>query len=404
MKPVTLNSPSQPRASTPPNNAIFNFGFRIFFFSASLFAIASMALWTASYSLGHNVATGALPPAWWHGHEMVFGYSMAVVAGFLLTAVQNWTGVAMPKGTPLALIWLPWVLARLIFALWPAWQLIAEGLDMLFVSLLTLVVGRAVFAVRQWRQAGILSKLILMLTANILFFGESIGVLASGHYWGLYLGVFILVSLVLTVGRRVTPFFIERGVGYEVKLKNSPLKDRLSMLSLLAFFIVEIFTTQHTLACLLALAAAFVQGWRLTGWYTHGIWKKPLLWSLYLAFVAIVIGLLLYFLRLFLPISAQLAMHGLAVGGIGIVTLSMIGRVSLGHTGRNIHQPSRGLVAALFLIFATFIFRTLFPAILPEHYLVWIIHSQVTWMLAFALLLAVNLKIWFTPRPDGQPG
>lgn len=385
-------------------SSIFNLGFRIFFFSATTFAILTMAIWLLSYGMGKQILSSTLAPVYWHGHELVFGYSMAVVAGFLLTAVQNWTGIRMPHGMSLTAIWLPWLCARVIFALIPDWQLLAEVLDMFFTVILLLVITRAVVKVKQWRQIGILSKLVLMLIANILFFCSSIGLLPMGHYWGLYLGVFVLVALVLTIGRRVTPFFIERGVGYPVTLKNSALKDNACLISFLAFFIVEVFTNNQVFASILALMAALTQAWRLSGWYSVGIWKKPLLWSLYLAFIAIIISLLLYFLRLWLPISNSLAMHGLATSGIGIITLSMIGRISLGHTGRDIHQPSLGLIIAIVLMFITYLFRVLLPVLLPGQYLVWIIHAQVTWILAFLLLLVVNIRVWFSPRPDGKEG
>nr|WP_233120003.1 NnrS family protein [Rappaport israeli] len=271
---------------------------------------------------------------------------MAVVAGFLLTAVQNWTGIAMPHGKSLLFIWLPWFSARLIFTLYPNAHILAECLDTLFLILLIHPIARAIFQVKQYRQMGILSKLCLLLIANLLYLSGSLNWLNQGHHLALQLGFFLILSLVLTIGRRILPFFIEKGVGYPVTLKNSALKDKLSLITFLLFFLTEIFTPWHTFASFLALSAALTQTWRLIGWYTQGIWKKPLLWSLYLGMITIIIGLTLYFLRLFFPITNSLALHALAVGGIGIISLSMIGRVSLGHTGRNIHQPSKWLIFA----------------------------------------------------------
>ncbi len=252
----------------------------------------------------------------------------------------------MPHGKSLLFIWLPWFSARLIFTLYPNAHILAECLDTLFLILLIHPIARAIFQVKQYRQMGILSKLCLLLIANLLYLSGSLNWLNQGHHLALQLGFFLILSLVLTIGRRILPFFIEKGVGYPVTLKNSALKDKLSLITFLLFFLTEIFTPWHTFASFLALSAALTQTWRLIGWYTQGIWKKPLLWSLYLGMITIIIGLTLYFLRLFFPITNSLALHALAVGGIGIISLSMIGRVSLGHTGRNIHQPSKWLIFA----------------------------------------------------------
>ena len=120
---------------------------------------------------------------------------------------------------------------------------------------------------------------------------------------------------------------------------------------------------------------------------------------------SVAFGFFLFFLQVFMPqISDSLALHALTLGGIGIMTVSMMGRVSLGHTGRNIHQPSRLLVAALIFIIAATIFRVLFPLFAPAQYTVWLIHAQASWLIAFTLLLIAYWHIWNSPRIDGKSG
>lgn len=383
------------------NNALFALGFRIFFASSAGFAVLTMTWWMGIFGFGIGAGKLNMAPMYWHGHEMVFGYSMAVVAGFLLTAVQNWTKQPMPHGRILFLIWLPWFLARLLFA-FGVWISVAMVLDVLFGCLLVYAVGKPVFAVRQWRQMGILSKLVLMVVANLLFIAGTYRWLALGQHWGLYLGVFVILALLLTIGRRVTPFFIQNATG--ATLRNSALVDRLSLFSFFAFFVLEVFTTWHALASWCALGAALANGYRLIGWHTPKLWRIPLLWSMYLSLWAVVAGFIMYFLRLWLPIAPSLAMHMLALGGIGIMTFSMIGRVSLGHTGRNIHAPPRRLVVGFFLLMLALLFRVIMPLFLPSQYLVWMIHAQALWIIAFILLVTAYARIWATPRPDGRPG
>ncbi|MDO4643163.1 MAG: NnrS family protein [Cardiobacteriaceae bacterium] len=383
--------------------AILNLGFRLFFFSATVFAVFTMLIWLSLYSYPSTWNTGTLPPTWWHGHEMIYGYAAAVVTGFLFTAVQNWTGVAMPHGWLLLLYWLPWCIARLLFIFAPNAYLIAASLDLLFAIGGFYGVLKPVIAVKQWRQMGIVSKMFLIIIGHLLFVAGLLG-LSRGIYWSLYLGVFTILAIVLTIGRRVTPFFIERGVGYPFTPKNSVLIDRLCLLTFLIFFILKIFTPWTNVANITALLCAICNTWRLIGWHTKGIWRKPLLWSMFLAFTGMILGFILYSCQLFYPVTDSLALHALTLSGIGLLTLSMMGRVSLGHSGRNIHQPPRLLIIGLYLLGGACVFRVALPLLFPNQYSVWIIHAQILWILAFLLLLIAYTHIWFSPRIDGKAG
>ena len=279
--------------------AILNLGFRLFFFTASAFAVLTMLAWLAVYQFQVAAFSGALPSPYWHGHEMVYGYAAAVVTGFLFTAVQNWTGLPLPHGWPLFCYWLPWFVARLLFAFAPGWQLVAACFDVLFALGSLYGVAKPVLAVKQWRQMGLVSKLGLLVIGQLLFIAGLLG-FARGLYWSLYLGVFTILAIVLTIGRRVTPFFTERGVGYPFTPKNSILLDRLCLVSFTVFFVLKIFTPWQAAASVFALASALTNGWRLVGWYTFGIWRRPLLWSMFLSFAGMIFGFFLFFCQLFL--------------------------------------------------------------------------------------------------------
>ena len=173
--------------------ALFELGFRPFFLLASLFAIILTAIWMASYTFSWPLPVTNISSIAWHGHEMVFGYSTAVIAGFLLTAVRNWTGVPTIKGASLILLALIWILARCLplfnSPLLFDWAAI---LDITFLLGLTLAILYPIVKVKQWRQTAIVSKLILLLAANVLYYLGVYHIVDQGISWGLFSGVYFI--------------------------------------------------------------------------------------------------------------------------------------------------------------------------------------------------------------------
>jgi len=384
--------------------ALLNLGFRPFFLGASLFAVVSVLAWTLVYTLAVPLPISGMTPFQWHAHEMIYGYSLAVIAGFLLTAVRNWTGVDTLNGLPLLGLFSLWAAARIAMLFGTKALEVAALFDILFILAFTVSVASPIIRARMWRQAGIVSKLVLMAAGSVVFYLGGFGYLESGMHWSIYGGLYLVIGLVLTMGRRVIPFFIERGVGYPVTLFNSKWVDISSLALFLALFLVELFFSDKSTVPWLAAGLFAVNVVRLVGWHTPGIWKKPLLWSLYVAYGFIVLGFLLLALSGFAGISRFVAIHGFAYGGIGLITLSMMVRVSLGHTGRDIHAPPRAAVYALAGLVAGAVFRVLLPALLPGYSLVWIGISQLLWLAAFAALVTVLLPMLVAPRPDGRFG
>jgi uncharacterized protein involved in response to NO len=344
-------------------------------------------------------------PVVWHAHEMTYGYGMAVVAGFLLTAVKNWTGVQTLQRTPLLLLFLLWLAGRVLVFLGEAIPLAVTALvDCLFAAWLIIAVSLPIVKVRQWKQFGILSKLVLLFASNLLFYAGALGLVSGGVRAGLYSGVYLLIALILVMGRRVMPFFIEKGVGYEVQLNNRQWLDLGSLAVFLVFWLVDILDPDSLLVALSAGTLFILHGIRLAGWHTPGIWYKPLLWVLFIGYGSIIIGFALKAAVYILGISPYLALHAFAVGGVGMITLGMMARVTLGHTGRDVFEPPP-LVS---WIFATFfggtVFRVLAPLLDPGHYVLWIGISQVFWIAAFSLFIIVFLPMLVQPRVDGRYG
>ena len=383
---------------------VLNLGFRPFFIGAALFSVLSMLVWMGIYVFRWSWQP-ALPAVSWHAHEMVFGYGMAVIAGFLLAAVKNWTGVQTLHGIPLLLLFLPWLAARILLLLsgadMLAWAALAA---VLFNLLLAVAIAWPIFKVRQFKQFGILSKVLLLTLANALFYSGALGVYSWGEQAGLYSGVYLIMALIFVMSRRVLPFFIERGVDQPVTLTNRDWLDGSSLFLFVAFWLVDIAKPDSMLVAVLAGLLCVLHVVRLAGWYAPGIWSRPLLWVLYLAYVALIIGFALKVAVYVFGISPFLALHAFTYGGIGLFTLGMMARVTLGHTGRNILEPPVAVGWMFSVLVAGAVIRVFIPLFDPGHYSLWMGLSQVFWVLAFFLFLWVFLPMLFRARKDGQFG
>ncbi len=394
------NSPHE----TPGGIALFNLSFRIFFLSAGLFSVLSICLWSAIYLFQLQLTIEAMTLSQWHAHEMIYGYALAVISGFLLTAAKNWTGIQTLCGKPLALMFVFWLLPRILFLMGTPFIELAATFDIAFSLMFIVALAHPIVKVKQWKQLALVFKVITLAIFNILFYLGAMGFLTQGVDWGVYGGLFLVISLILTLGRRVVPFFIEKGVDNPVKLKNSKWIDLSSLVFFLSFTIIEVFFTIPALSAILALILFAINARRLTGWYTPGIWQKSLLWSLYLSFWFLSIGFALFAAAYFPGINKYLAIHAFAVGGIGAMTLAMMARVALGHSGRSIQKPPPIMAYAFGLLLIGAVFRVFLPLIDAGHYTLWIALSQVLWIIAFTIFSLVYLPILSKPRIDGRPG
>ena len=382
---------------------ILSLGFRPFFIGAGLFGLLGIGLWMAIFTFNLPLPIEHISIVEWHAHEMIYGYSLAVIAGFLLTAVRNWTGIQTLHGTGLLILFGLWVAARIAFSV-TGHIAIAGLLDTAFMLVLLVSVSIPCIQSRQWQQIAILSKILLLTAGNVLFYLGATGELAQGIHWGLYGGLYLIIGLILTMARRVVPFFIERGVGYPVQLFNAKWLDITSVVLYLGFFVSEVFLDTAHVSAWCAAGLFIVHTVRLIGWHTPGIWKAPLLWSLYISLIFIDLGFILFVFSVYGNVPGSVALHAFAIGGIGLMTLSMMFRVTLGHTGRNVQSPPRAAVIALFLLVAAALARVLLPMVDVAHYTQWIGLSQILWIAAFTLFVVTCTPMLTTPRVDGQPG
>lgn len=400
---IQITPPGKKTSST--KLALFNLGFRPFFLLAAAFAAISIAAWMWSY------LRFTLPPLFyvsasqWHAHEMLYGFAFAVIAGFLLTAAKNWTGTQTLQGYSLAGLVACWAGARAVMLLAPDWILIAAILDITFNLWLIAAVAHPIIKVKQWRQLGVLTKVILLTLGNTAFYAQALGWSISGARAALWIGLLLNVSLILVISRRILPGFIERGVQEKVFLKNSLWRDRIIMLALVALLLNTLTIDAAIANLVLGLTIGFISSMRLLCWHTPGIWRMPLLWSFYCGLWLINAGFFLYAASFITSsVSLILVIHCWAIGGIGVITLAMMARVSLGHTGRNIHQPPAGVFWIFGLCIAATLFRVLMSLVLPEAYRISVMLAAGCWIAAFTWFCIVYWPILSKPRIDGTPG
>ncbi len=400
---IQMNKPAQVRGL-----ALFNLGFRPFFLGAAVFAILSIISWIAVYTSNSTITISNIIPSQWHAHEMLYGYGMAVVAGFLLTAVKNWTGVQTPHGKPLMLLFALWCAARILLLFGTTFLAWAALADLLFGLLLAVAIALPIIKARQWQQLGVLSKVLLLWTGNLVFYLGCYNLINNGMLYAINGAVWLFIGLILMIGRRVIPFFIERGVAHlladKVQLKQYKWLDIGIMLLFIGLFLNEIFIHFSGLTSLLSIALFVLNAFRLYNWHVKALWRVALLWSLYLSSWLITFGFLFYGLQGPLGIPSILTLHLFTIGGVGLMTVGMMSRVALGHTGRDIKIISPLLKLAFAAIGASAIFRIVLPMFAMQYYTGWVVTSAMFWIIGFAIFLMIYAPILCKPRVDGTYG
>lgn len=380
---------------------ILRLGFRPFFLLGAVLAALAIPLWIAALQ---GWALPAPVGGWlaWHRHELVFGFAGAIIAGFLLTAVQTWTGRPSLSGRPLALLVGLWLLGRLSWWLPSAWPLLLFNLA--FLLAVAGVMARLLWAVRQRRNYPIVLVLALLAAVDLL---NLLGVLLQHDAWqrqGSQAAIWLVAAMMTLIGGRVIPFFTQRGLG---RLEMVQPWVRLDLALLVGTLLLALLTgaglllQPHWGGALLLLALGLGHGIRLQRWFDRGLLRVPLLWSLHLAYAWMVLaclGLGLWHAGVAVPFSQ--ALHALTVGAMAGLILAMLARVSLGHTGRPLELP-RGFAVAFVLLNLAALLRVLGVSFAYQPAL-WL--AALAWGLAFAQFLYCYGPMLCRTRADGHPG
>jgi uncharacterized protein involved in response to NO len=381
---------------------LFGLGFRVFFALAGLSALILIVLWNAIFK-GTLTVDNYFANNYWHAHEMLLGYSVAVIAGFLLTAVRNWTAKPTLTGDKLAGLALLWLYGRILpfyAGLLP--DALIAAIDLAFLPVLAYQISIPIMQARHFKSLIFIGLLLLLTLGNGLIHAEILGLCQTTAWTGIQLVVATIIILILILAGRVFPFFTERGLSGTLLIRN-PLLDALSIGSAVVVFALQMWAISGTFLALTAIFAVIVNIARLSGWCVQRIWYVPLLWILYAGYGWIILGFILTVLSAYAWVSPSLALHAFTLGGIGVLTLGMMARVSLGHTGRAL-RVSNAMAIAFVLINLAALLRVLLPIALPNWYNILIYGSTLSWLTAFSLFIFVYSPILTSPRIDGQEG
>lgn len=386
---------------------LLRLGFRPFFLFGSIFAIVAIFLWLLM--LQGKVELSPLGGAyWWHMHEMIFAFSGAIIAGFLLTAVQNWTGIKGIQNKSLLFLVVLWLFAR-VALLTPSLlgETISMLIDLSFLPAVAIFLGKPIIAIKQYRNLFFVPLLLLFTIVNIEMY---ISLYSSGSFsmqYSAYAGVMLTTLLMSVMVGRVGPMFTANGTQTpkvaNIKWLDISANGSLAVITFYLIFHPFIAINTTFLASLLIISSIF-QMIRLMRWRPWITLNVPLLWSLHLAVIFMGLGLFLTGASYFSDsLPSQHLWHILTIGGIGGLILAMISRVSLGHTGRTL-SPPKSMSIAFLLIFIAAIVRSFLPIYFPELTMLLYQASAGLWYLSFGLFVFHYGPMLLRSRADGRPG
>ncbi|MGU5754944.1 NnrS family protein [Aeromonas caviae] len=383
---------------------LFRLGFRPFFLFGALFSALAMLGWLGQLN-GWFALPGIANPIWWHAHEMLFGFGAAIVAGFLLTAVQNWTAHPGVRGWPLALVVGLWAIPRGLIPWFGESNVTLMVMDLAWLPLCTWFLARPIIVTRQWRNLFFVPLLLVLTLLNTACWRWHAEWPLVEHI--LLATVLLFTTLIAVMGGRVIPFFTARATGAE-KALPLPWLERIALASLwLILLLWLVLPTQWVIGIQmfpLYIVAAGAHLYRQLRWRPGITVAHPLLWSLHLAYLFIPLGLTALAARTAgWPIALSLASHLFSAGSMGAMILGMIARVSLGHSGRAL-QIGRRITAAFALVILSALLRVLLPLCWPNLTLTGWNLSGWSWVAAYGLFIWVYTPILTSPRADGRPG
>ena len=396
---MSISDKAQPAAAPLKGWPLLRLGFRPFYLGTALLACLSVPLWIAIF-LGHVQMQLEMPPLLWHGHEMLFGFAAGVVVGFLLTAVRAWTGLETARGPLLGSLILLWLAAR-VAALVAPYPVFA-ALDMALLPAAAAILLRVLLKAGNKRNIPLISLLVLMAIANLVFHLSVLGAIAVPAVAALYAELALIIMVVCVMTGRVVPMFTKNVTPGLVI--NVPRKFELTLLAVTAIALaLWVLPTPAPLVLAASLAAAVLHAARLWMWHPQVTFKRPILWILHASYAWLPIGFALLALAQLGWVNPSLAVHALAVGVIGGLIIGMVTRTARGHTGRPL-QASRGEVAAYALVMLAAVLRVLVPAVQPGWYAYALEGAACLWAIAFAIYLFIYTP-WLTrTRLDGKDG
>jgi uncharacterized protein involved in response to NO len=391
-----------PRGILNTGPSVLSYGFRPFFLGAGVFAVLAMTLWIGALTLGWDIG-GSYGPLNWHAHEMLFGYTSAALAGFMLTAIPNWTGRLPVAGAPLLGLFALWGAGRLVM-LAPAFfgAIPSAVIEASFLPVLGTLAAREIVAGRNWKNLRVLAAVALLSMANVAFHftvqtgGDPIVILR--------LTVAIYIALISLIGGRIIPSFTRNWLvkaGADRLPSPSDRLDKFAIGLLLLALALWTVRPEGNVTASIAVVAALAQTARLVRWRGWGTLDEPLLVVLHIAYAFLPIGLIGIAMSAMGWLSAPSVLHLMTVGLISNMTLAVMTRASRAHTGRPLTATVKTSLIYL-AIFAAAIVRP-FAEVLPEHYHLILGISGACWILAYSGFIAEYAPMLQSPTVKGKP-
>lgn len=380
--------------------AILGYGFRPFFLGAALFAGVAMVGWIGALT-GLWSIPSAFGPVEWHAHEFLWGYLSAVVAGFMLTAVPNWTGRLPIVGGPLAWLWSSWALGRLVvFFSEELPPLLTAGVDLLFLALLIAMLGREIVAGRNWRNLKVLLLVGFLMAGNAVFHLESLSGNPLSQGYGIRLGIGSAILLIAVIGGRIIPSFTRNWLA---RRSPGPMPEPFGGLDKMAIVVTAlalflwVILPEELLTAWALLAAGVMNLLRLGRWAGWRSMPEPLVSILHVSYVFVPVGFLLIAASVFWPdqVPSSVAIHAWTSGAISLMTLAVMTRASLGHSGMPLTANRQ--ISAIYILALTAALTRITSGLLPET--LWLLHvAALSWILAFVLFVGIYAPLFFKPR------
>lgn len=377
-------------------------GFRPFFLCAAAYGALVVPLFLLS--LAGRANTGPyLVPMYWHAHEMIFGFSTAVLAGFLLTAIANWTERPTAHGRALGALVALWLAGRAGMLFSGQLPRFAPAiLDLAFAPGLVAACAQPLLTAKNRRNYGFIGMLAALWLANAMTHAAALGVLSPVYAQrGNLVGVDVLVIALVVMTGRVVPMFTRNALRAN-DVRARPTLERVTLAAVVSIAGLEAAGAPTVLTGSISFLGGIFAAVRMMSWGTRRTVRDPLLWVLHAGSAWISVGLLLRGVASFAPVPMGAGLHALTAGAIGSLTLGMMARVALGHTGRMLSVSPRIAVAFASIIGAG-VTRVLAPLVMPGA-LAPLVVSGTLWSLAFSIYFVTYAPILVAPRVDGRPG
>jgi uncharacterized protein involved in response to NO len=388
-----------PRYRPTAAPVLFSEGFRPFFLGAAVWAALSLAVWLLMLMGWVDLPTGIDPIAW-HAHEMIYGFAVAAMAGFLLTSIPNWTGRFPLQGAPLVFLFLTWCAGRVAMATSGLIGALPTAIaDMSFLALFLCAAAREIFAGRNWRNLPALIALCLLVIGNGLLHLEATGIFTTGAF-GIRLGLAVFAALIALVGGRVIPSFTRNRLaklGIAREPAGGDLLDKLALGLVPLALSCWVLDVASALPGILLLTAGIASCARLARWQGLAIWRDALIFALHLGYAWLLLGLILLGLSRISPAFPEIAaLHALGAGAIGTMIPGVMARATLAYTGRS--QVAGRATVALYVMLQGAALLRVAAAFLPEAHAPLVSAGGIAWIVAFSMFALLYGPFLLQPR------